>query len=113
MTPSAFNSTSLPDLPPASTEHQNRLYSALNIPLFWGDCTNLDSATELELDFKIEQELAKDDQDSSRSMNAERWNFQYDNKWAHFYLFFSYCRLVLSRFLFFQHLIALQQEVFF
>ncbi|MGP7734227.1 hypothetical protein [Oceanimonas smirnovii] len=86
---SAFNSTNLPALPPASTEHQNRLYSALNIPLFWGDCTNLDSATELELDFKMEQELAKDDQDGSRSMNAERWNFQYDNKWAHFLFIFQ------------------------
>ena len=88
MTPSAFNSTKLPALPPASKEHQNRLYSTLNIPLFWGDCTNLDSATELELDFEIEQELAKDEQDITRSINAEKWSFQYNNRWAHF-LFIS------------------------
>ncbi|MDP5291693.1 hypothetical protein Q9290_05250, partial [Oceanimonas sp. CHS3-5] len=80
---SAFNSTNLPDLPPASTEHQNRLYSALNIPLFWGNYTNLDSATELELDFEMERDLTEEEKESTRHINTLRWNFEINNRWSH------------------------------
>ena len=83
MTLSAFNSTNLPALPPASTEHQNRLYSALNIPLFWGDYTNLDSATELELDFEMERELTEEEKESTRHINMLRWNFEINNRWSY------------------------------
>lgn len=81
--PSAFNSTNLPVLPPALIEHQNRLYSALNIPLFWGNYTNLDSATELELDFETEKELSAQNPQPARYLDNKRWNFQYDSRLPH------------------------------
>lgn len=88
-TPSAFSSAKLPTLPPAPEVHQARLHGNFNIPLLWGNYTGLDAATEVELEFETEKELSALGQDPSCYLNAEGWNFQYDNRWTHFLFVFQ------------------------